>query len=81
MITNAELAPALRLADEGSILLAGKLLQGISQEEIAWQVIEKVGSEGGMRITLHAYWHDVFIVSKVVTVYPDDTLVWGVTKI
>jgi len=81
VITNEELAPILRDINEGEVILAGKLLRGISQEEIAWQVIEKVNSEGGMRVTLHAYWHDVFIVSKVVTVYPDDTLVWKVARI
>jgi len=81
MITNKKLALVLRDTKEGDVILVGKLLRGVSEEEIAWKIIEKVNSEGGMRITLHAYWHDVFIVSKVVTVYADDTLVWGVTKI
>ncbi len=83
MITDKAAATLLLDSGEGDILLVGQLLKGISDENIAWQIIEKLTittKREGVRITLHAYWHDIFIVSKVVTVNPDNTLKWGVTK-
>lgn len=81
MIRDAALAPILRITEEGEMILKGKLLKGVSDEQIAWQIIEKVNVNSDLRITLHAYWHDIFIVSKVVTIHQDDTITWGVTKI
>ncbi len=80
MITDKALAEILRTTDEGEMILAGKLLRGVSDEDIAWVVIEKVQQADRLRITLHAYWHDVFVVSKVLKITPDDSIVWGVTK-
>ena len=80
MITDKAMSTLLSSCTAGDIFLVGKLLMGISNEDIAWRVIERVDSIEGVRLTLHAYWFDIFIVSKVVTVNPDDTLTWGVTK-
>ena len=83
MISDAQLAPILRGAGEGEIILAGRLLPGLTPEEIAWVVMENVKDKRGRhRVTLHAYFKDVFVVSKVVTVAPQaDKLTWGATKV
>lgn len=83
MISDAQLAPLLRAAGEGEIILAGALLPGLSDEQIAWVVMENVKDKRGRhRLTLHAYYHDVFVVSKVVTVAPEaDKLTWGATGV
>lgn len=81
MITDAALAPVLLTAGEGEMIMRGTILKGLSDELIAWVVIESVTSDDSTRITLHAYWHDIFIVSKVVTViHKGNILKWGVTK-
>ena len=81
MITDSALAAVFSTLEEGEMIMAGTLLKGLSTEEIAWVVIETVDTDEGARITLHAYWHDIFVVSKVVTINPDDAkLTWGVTK-
>ena len=80
MISDKNTATLLLGSEVGELILTGKLLKGISNEDIAWMVIEKVQTIEGVRVTLHAYWFDVFIVSKVVTVSPDNTVTWGVTK-
>jgi len=80
MITDRATAVLLRDSDEGDMILVGKLLKGISNQDIAWMIIEKVQRADMIRVTMHAYWYDVFIISKVVTVMPDNTLKWGVTK-
>jgi len=80
MISDRALAVLLRDSEEGEMILAGKLLKGIADEDIAWLIIEKAERDDMIRITMHAYWHDVFIVSKVVTLMPDNVLRWGVTK-
>lgn len=79
MISDSALAPILQAAGEGEMVMAGKLLKGISAEDIAWVVIESVPMHSVTRVTLHAYWHDIFVVSKVVTIQ-DNTLIWGATK-
>lgn len=78
MIRDAELIDALLEAGEGEMIMAGKLLRGLSDEDIAWVVIESVATPEGVRVTLHAYWHDIFVVSKVVTI-KNSKLVWGAT--
>jgi hypothetical protein len=80
MITDKALLPLLISAKEGDIILAGTLLRGISDEQIAWRVIEVAQLHNRTRVTLHAYWHDIFIVSKVVSVTDGNNLQWGVTK-
>jgi len=80
MISDQALAVLLRDSNEGEMILVGKLLKGISNEDIAWVIIEKAERDDMIRVTMHAYWHDVFIVSKVVTIMPDNILRWGVTK-
>lgn len=83
MIKDSTLAPLLRAAGEGEIILAGDFLPGLAKEQIAWVVIENVKDKRGRhRITLHAYFKDVFIVSKVVTVAREaDKLTWGASKV
>lgn len=80
MIKDKAMSTLLLSCEVDDMFLVGKLLTGISTEDIAWRVIEKIQGADGMRVTLHAYWFDVFIISKVVTVNPDNTLTWGVTK-
>ena len=81
MIKDKAMATLLSECAVDDMFLVGKLLTGISNEDIAWRVIEKVECIDGLRITLHAYWFDVFIISKVVTVAPGtNELIWGVTK-
>lgn len=77
MIKDKELAKALRGMDEGEMILAGQLLKGISEEEIAWIIIEKVQQADQVRVTLHAYWNNVFVVSKVLRINPDNSIQWG----
>ena len=59
------------------MIMAGTILKGLTTEEIAWVVLEAADVDEGRRFTLHGYWHDIFVVSKVVTLAPDDTLIWG----
>ncbi len=80
MILDKDLAPVLRASAEGEMIMAGQILKGLSTEEIAWVVVENVYDHGAQRITMHAYWHNIFMVSKVVKVNADDTLTWGATK-
>jgi hypothetical protein len=82
MIPNNELIPVLREAAEGEMIMAGTLLKGVSDEEIAWVVIETVPEGSWHRVTLHAYWHDIFVVSKVVQVSAivGGGIKWGTTK-
>ena len=81
MISDIALAPTLAAMGEGEVLMHGKLLEGLSDEEIAWVCIENKAMHNCRRITLHAYWHNVFIVSKVVRVNGNETqLTWGATK-
>jgi hypothetical protein len=61
--------------------MAGTLLKGLSDEKIAWVVIENVPDGACNRITLHAYWHNIFVVSKVVRVMAGTEIFWGVTEI
>lgn len=80
MIFTEALAPLLRDAVEGEILVCGQVLKGLSAQAISWVVIEAVEESVFKRITLHAYWHDVFLVSKVVRVHnTEPKLVWSVT--
>jgi hypothetical protein len=81
MIRDEELLPLLATAKEGDMITAGKLLKGVSPENIAWVVIEVVHMHNKTRITLHAYWHDIFIISKVVNVIDGTKIIWGVTTI
>lgn len=82
MISNKDLAPILRQAVEGEILMAGTLLKGISNEEVAWMVIETVHSGEWLRVTLHAYWHNIFMVSKVVRINTiTDDIEWGASGV
>ena len=81
MILDNDLVPVLQSSAEGEMIMAGQILKGLSDEEIAWVVVESVESEGKDRITLHAYWHNVFMVSKIVQVdIETGALTWGVTK-
>jgi len=80
MIRDEELLPLLVDAKEGDMITAGKLLSGLSDENIAWVVIESVHLHNKTRVTLHAYWHDIFVVSKVVSVIDGTKLHWGATK-
>ena len=79
MIKNKELLPILVASDEGDIFLAGPLLKGLSEELMAWKVIENyAGPNGQRRITLHGYWHDIFVVSKVVQINTNTgSMTWG----
>ncbi len=79
-ISDTELAKVLRNTGQGEMLMAGNILKGLNKEEIAWVVLEAVEVDKDTRFTLHAYWHDIFVVSKVVTLTPDNTLEWGRTK-
>lgn len=85
MISNDALIPLLRDAGEGEIVLAGTLLKGLSAEQIAWVVMENYKDDQGTRITLHAYWHDIFIVSKIVWIHTgpsgNETLSWGASHV
>lgn len=78
MIADAALAPLLNEAAEGEVIVAGGLLKGLSDDEIAWVVIENVPMGNYRRVTLHAYWRDVFVVSKVAKVN-GDKIAWGAT--
>lgn len=80
MIRDEELAPLIATAKEGDMITAGKLLRGVSDEDIAWLVIEVVHMHNRTRVTLHAYWHNIFVVSKVVSVIDGTRIEWGVTK-
>ena len=80
MIKDEELIPLLVDAKEGDMITAGKILRGVSDENIAWLVIEVVHMHHQTRVTLHAYWHDIFVVSKVVNVIKGRHLHWGATK-
>lgn len=80
MINDDDFAKVLRKSDEGEMILVGQILKGISDQEIAWMIIEKVQQADQIRVTLHAYWHDVFIVSKVLRINTDNTIEWGATK-
>jgi hypothetical protein len=82
VISNDALAPLLRDAGEGEIIVAGTLLPGLGNEQIHWVVIENVSAADERRITLHAYLHDIFIVSKVVFVHKrNNGINWGVTGV
>jgi len=80
MISDDALIPILADAAEGDMFTAGKLLGGLSNENIAWVVIETVQMHNKTRITLHAYWHDIFVISKVVNLIDGTQLHWGATK-
>jgi hypothetical protein len=81
MISDDALIPILASAEEGDMFMAGTLLKGLSDEKIAWQVIESVHMHNKTRITLHAYWHDIFVISKVVSIINGTQLHWGATKV
>ena len=76
-----DFAKTLRDTVEGEMILAGTLLKGLSKHDVAWVVIEKIQQADQLRVTLHAYWHDVFIVSKVLKINPDNTIEWKETKL
>lgn len=76
MIKDSELAQVLRDTGQGEMIMAGTILKGLTTEEIAWVVLEVAEVDEGKRFTLHAYWHDIFVVSKVVILTPDDKLLW-----
>ncbi len=77
IVSDKELVKYLKISGEGEMIIAGTILKGLSDEEIAWVVLEIAEVKAGKRFTLHAYWHDIFVVSKVVTLTPDDQLKWG----
>lgn len=79
MITDKEFAQALRDMGQGELVCVGEILSGLSNEQIAWMILEAVDCPVGIRYTLHAYWHDIFVLSKVVVLTPDDKLLWGNT--
>lgn len=81
MITDDALIPILADTKEGDMFMAGTLLRGLSSEKIAWQVIESVHMHNKTRITLHAYWHDIFVISKVVSIIDGTQLHWGTTRV
>ena len=83
MITDTALAPILRDAAEGEIVVTGTLLPGLSGEQLHWVVMENVTTdEGEQRVTLHGYFYDIFVVSKVVFVHPErNQLQWGRTEV
>ena len=76
MIKDSELAQVLRKTGQGEMIMVGQILKGLTTEEIAWVVLEIAKVEEGIRFTLHGYWHDIFVVSKVVILTPDDKLIW-----
>ena len=80
MISDEALIPILADAQEGDMFTAGGLLEGLSNEKIAWVVIESVHLHNKTRVTLHAYWHDIFVISKVVSVINGTELHWGATS-
>jgi len=77
MISDAELAKVLRDTGQGEMIMAGTILKGLSKEQIAWVVLEVVEIRDIARYTLHAYWHDIFVVSKVVSLTKEGNLIWG----
>ena len=76
MIKDSELAQVLRDTGIGEMIMVGRILKGLTTEEIAWVVLEAAKVKEGIRFTLHGYWHDIFVVSKVVILTPDDKLIW-----
>lgn len=80
MIRDEELLPLIAAAGEGEMIMAGNPLPGLSDEKMVWVVIESVHLHNRTRITLHAYWHDIFVVSKVVNIYDGTRIEWGATK-
>jgi hypothetical protein len=82
LISTDALLPILLNTKEGDMFTAGTLLKGLSDETIAWVVIEQVYEDdtASIRITLHAYWHDIFVASKVVRILNETELQWGVPK-
>ncbi len=82
MITSdLELAHVLRNTGKGEMFMVGNILKGLNKEQIAWVVLEAVEVDKDTRFTLHAYWHDIFVVSKVVTLTPSNRLIWGRTRL
>lgn len=81
MIKDSELAKVLRDTGVGEMIMTGTILKGLSKEEIAWVVLEAAKVKDGIRFTLHAYWHDIFVVSKVVTLTEKNELIWGKSAI
>lgn len=79
-VASSDFADMLTNCQKGDVFLLGTLLKGLSDEKIAWLVLERVATDASIRVTLHAYWHDVFLVSKVVTLI-GSTLYWGDTMI
>lgn len=82
MISDRSLGTLIRDAGEGELILAGNLLPGLDDEQIAWVVMENVSAADERRITLHAYVYDIFVVSKVVYVHKKNFSVrWGATEV
>lgn len=77
MISDAKLADVLRGVGQGEVIMTGTILRGISDQEMAWVVLEAVEVGAVTRYTLHAYWHDIFVVSKIVSLTNDNKLIWG----
>ena len=77
MITDKELAQALEKINQGEVVIAGTILKGLTDEEIAWVVLEVSQQDDFTVYTLHAYWHDIFVVSKVVCLLSGNRLNWG----
>lgn len=77
MISNKKLAEVLLETGVGEMIMTGTILKGLSNEDIAWVVLEAAEVTAGIRYTLHAYWHDIFVVSKVVTLTAEGKLIWG----
>jgi hypothetical protein len=82
VIKDTALGKLIRDAGEGELILAGTLLPGLDDEQIAWVVMENVSAADERRITLHAYVYDIFVVSKVVYVHKKNFSVrWGATEV
>lgn len=81
MISDEQLLPRIIDAGEGDLIMAGNPLPGLSPDKMAWVVQESIHLHNRTRITLHGYWHDVFVVSKVVNIYDGTRIEWGETKV
>ena len=67
---------------EGDVIESPSLMPGLdSGETIVWQVLESVWvpdkrESKANRITLHAYWHDVFLFPAVVMIDDEKKQHW-----
>lgn len=68
---------------EGDAVEGEPMFPGLSSEPVVWKVLESVRSQGKVaaqhRLTLHAYYQDVFIKAAVVERRTDSADEWRYT--